>query len=97
MAPLTRFQVGVVGYGLSAKVFQIPFILASPEFELRAIVQRMGTSAKIEHPTCIIYTDADALFGDATIDLVIIATPPPTHFDLASKALKAGKNGCCQL
>ncbi|KAI9926946.1 hypothetical protein ASPWEDRAFT_177400 [Aspergillus wentii DTO 134E9] len=26
-------QVGVIGYGLSAKVFQIPFILASKGFE----------------------------------------------------------------
>ncbi|KAJ2969734.1 hypothetical protein NQ176_g8515 [Zarea fungicola] len=32
------FNVGVIGYGLSAKVFHIPFITVLPQFKLHAIV-----------------------------------------------------------
>merc|ERR1712230_263617 len=34
------YNVGVIGYGMSAKVFHIPLILRTPTFTLSAIVQR---------------------------------------------------------
>jgi predicted dehydrogenase len=37
-------------------------------------------------------TDFDSLLGDKELDAVAIATPVPTHFEIASKALKAGKH-----
>lgn len=37
-------------------------------------------------------TDADKLLSDPEIDCIIIATPASTHFQIASKALLAGKN-----
>jgi predicted dehydrogenase len=36
--------------------------------------------------------DAEAVFNDPEIDAVVIATPAGTHFDLASRALQAGKH-----
>src|SRR5437868_4954067 len=36
--------------------------------------------------------EVDDLFGDPSVDGVVIATIAPTHFDLARRALKAGKN-----
>jgi predicted dehydrogenase len=88
-----KYQVGVIGYGLSAKIFQIPFILASKDFELGAIVQRSGNSAAQDHPEVKIYRAPDDLFNDETIDVVVVSTPPSTHFTLASAALNAGKHG----
>lgn len=86
------FQVGIVGYGLSARVFHIPYVLASPAFALRAIVQRHGDTAQKDHPDAVVYRDADALFADATVDLVVVTTPPASHIALASAALAAGKH-----
>lgn len=86
-------QVGVIGYGLSAKVFQIPFIQASPSFRLQAIVSRSGDEALRDHPECKVYRNADELFADQCIDLVVVSTPPTTHFDLVSAALRADKHG----
>jgi len=40
-----QYSVGVIGYGLSAKVFHIPLISVVPEFKLYAIVQRRYASA----------------------------------------------------
>lgn len=93
MASSSKIRVGIIGYGLSAKVFQIPFLAASPAYELRAIVQRSGGSAQQDHPSCTVYRLADDLFADTDVDLVVVSTPPPTHFDLTSQALKAGKHG----
>src|SRR5262249_35552725 len=37
-------------------------------------------------------TDVEDLIGDPELDAIVIATPVFTHFDLASKALRAGKH-----
>jgi len=37
-------------------------------------------------------TDADAVLSDDRVQAVVLATPVPTHFDLASRALRAGKH-----
>ena len=37
-------------------------------------------------------TRLDDLFEDATLDGIVIATSAPTHFDVASRALRAGKH-----
>lgn len=88
-----KYRVGVIGYGLSAKVFQIPFIQSNPRFELGAIVQRSGSEAVKNHPSATIYRTAVDLFADPKIDVVVVSTPPPSHYEFVSGALKAGKNG----
>ncbi|VUC25261.1 unnamed protein product [Clonostachys rosea] len=77
-----KYRVGVIGYGLSSKVFHIPFILNNSRFELGAIVQRSGDEAKTRHSPVTIHRSTEALFEDKTIDLVVVSTPPPTHFPL---------------
>jgi predicted dehydrogenase len=37
-------------------------------------------------------SDPEKIINDKSLDAVIIATPPASHFDLASKALEAGKD-----
>src|SRR5260370_5353849 len=36
--------------------------------------------------------DADQVFANAEVDAVVIATPTRTHFDLAKRAMQAGKH-----
>lgn len=92
MAPV--FGVGIIGYGLSAKIFQIPYIKATPQFVLRGIVARSkANEAREDHPEVTVYESAAELLQDGGVDVVIVATPPNTHVDLASKALRAGKHG----
>lgn len=88
-----KYQVGVIGYGLSAKVFQIPYILSNPGFELRAIVQRSGNEAQEQHPEATIYRSPAELLVDERVDVVVVSTPPATHFELVAAALNAGKHG----
>jgi predicted dehydrogenase len=90
------WNVGVVGYGLSAKIFHIPLITAVPDFKLTAIVQRMPKSdddAEKDFPGVKGYRSADDLVKDATIDVVVITTAPDSHYALTKLALDAGKHG----
>ncbi|RFU76335.1 hypothetical protein TARUN_5902 [Trichoderma arundinaceum] len=89
------FNVGVVGYGLSAKVFHIPFIITTPGLKLHSIVQRSpksDDSAPADYPDLKHYTSSDDLIADAEVDVIIVTTPPDNHFDLTKKALEAGKH-----
>ncbi|KAH7178688.1 hypothetical protein DER46DRAFT_655943 [Fusarium sp. MPI-SDFR-AT-0072] len=89
------FNVGVVGYGMSAKIFHIPFLTQTPQFKLHAIVQRSpkeGNSAPADYPDIKHYTDYKDLFADSAVDLVVISTPPNNHFELTKAALEAGKH-----
>lgn len=87
------YQVGVIGYGLSAKVFQIPFFSAVKGFAIGAIVQRSGDDAARENLRVKVYRSADQLFGDPDIDVVVVSTPPSSHFSHVSSALHSGKHG----
>ncbi|KPM37836.1 hypothetical protein AK830_g8743 [Neonectria ditissima] len=89
------FNVGIVGYGASAKIFHIPFLSQTPQFKLYGIVQRSpkdGNSAPHDYPDIKHFTDYKALFADAAVDLVVISTPPNNHFELTKAALEAKKH-----
>src|SRR6266498_1306493 len=44
------------------------------------------------YPNVRVYSDYDELLADESIDGVVIATPVPTHYELAKRALGAGKH-----
>lgn len=89
-------NVAVVGYGLSAKVFHLPFILALPsDFRLHGIVQRSpkpDDDASKDHPTAKLYRSVDEVYADPEVDIVVITSIPETHFDMCKAALEAGKH-----
>lgn len=90
------YNVGVVGYGFSAKIFHIPFVAEIPELKLHAVVQRTPKpedDAAKDHPGIKSYRTADELVQDAAVDIVIITTAPDSHFALTKLALEAGKHG----
>jgi predicted dehydrogenase len=82
----------VLGFGFAGKVFHCPFIAAVPGLELSAIVQRKGDEASHAYPSARILRSPEEAFADPTIDLIVVATPSETHFDLAAQALQAGKH-----
>jgi len=90
--PEIPIRAAVLGYGLAGKVFHCPFISAVPGLELSAIVQRTGDAAAQAYPKARILRSADEALTDPTIDLIVVATPSETHFDLAAQALQAGKH-----
>ena len=96
MTSSTIWQVGIIGYGFSAKIFHIPFIQHSPHFNLHAVVQRNPTpdnNVTTDFPGVTSYHTTEDMLQDATVNIVIVTTPPDTHFRLTKLALEAGKHG----
>ncbi|GAA5999781.1 uncharacterized protein JCM10292_003742 [Rhodotorula paludigena] len=93
MAPT---KVAVVGVGMSAKVFHIPFILSYPDlFSLDVIVERSATptssKARDLYPgVTVVNTLEQALAED--IDAVWILAPNAEHYAYSKAVLEAGKH-----
>lgn len=81
---------------MSATIFHIPFITITPTLRLHSILQRNPSeskqSAPRDHPNIKHFTSLDQFLADADLDLVVITTPPQTHFPFAQQALQAGKH-----
>ncbi len=84
--------VGIIGFGLAAKVFHAPFVSAVPGLRLAAFVERRGDEAHKAYPATKTVRTVEELLGDPDIELVVVATPNETHFRLAKQALEAGKH-----
>jgi len=85
-------RAGVVGFGLGGRIFHAPFLKAINGLELAAIMQRHGNEAAEAYPGVAIVHTLEELLALPSLDLVVITTPPSTHFDLARRALEAGKH-----
>jgi scyllo-inositol 2-dehydrogenase (NADP+) len=84
--------VAVIGFGLAGQVFHAPFASAVPGLRLEAIVQRKGDEAAKAYPAARILRTVDEALKDSAVQLIVVATPNETHFELAKQALLAGKH-----
>ncbi|MBT2533216.1 Gfo/Idh/MocA family oxidoreductase [Arthrobacter sp. ISL-48] len=87
-------RTGLVGFGISGGVFHAPLIEADPDYSLDVIVtadpERAAEAAR-RYPKARVVPTPEALFALATdLDLLILGTPPLTHFDLAATAISHG-------
>jgi len=85
-------KVGLVGYGISAKVFHAPFIATNKNYQLVSVVERHKQESKEKFPDVQVVRSMEELLQNDSIDLVVITTPNETHFPYAKSALEAGKN-----
>jgi predicted dehydrogenase len=77
---------------MAGQVFHAPLIHANPHLRLTHIVQRHGGQSQERYPQAKVVRDLNPLLTDASISLVVIATPNTTHFEIAAQALEAGKH-----
>jgi predicted dehydrogenase len=91
MEPL---KVAVVGYGYWGPNL-VRNVVASCAMELAGLCERDQQRAdafRARMPGVRVESDLEALLLDASIDAVIVATPPTTHYALCKRALMAGKH-----
>jgi predicted dehydrogenase len=87
-----QLNVAVIGYGMAAKVFHTPLISSVRGLRLSHIVSTKPDVVKHDWPgVAVLATPADA-FAHPDIDLIVVATPNDSHFDLAQRTLAAGKH-----
>ena len=85
-------NTGLVGFGISAKVFHAPFLDLNPHFRLTKVVERNRQDSKSVYPDVEVDRSMEELLKDESIELVVITTPNETHFPYAKQALLAGKH-----
>lgn len=89
---MRRLRVGLIGYGLAGSTFHAPVIAAVPSLSLTTVVTSRVAAVERDLPGVRIAATSEHLFTDPTIELIAIATPNDTHFELARRALRAGKH-----
>lgn len=89
---VNEIRVGLIGYGMAARTFHLPIIQSVPHLKLKKVVSRHPDPVLDRDPSVEVVQEAAALLQDEAIDLVVIATPNGSHFDLARQALLAHKH-----
>ncbi|MDD2512174.1 MAG: oxidoreductase [Proteiniphilum sp.] len=91
----TNIRTGIIGYGLSGRVFHAPFIDVVEGYDLTKIsTSRPASIAMIEerYPVTAVVPDGKSIIDDPEIDLVIVTSPNTDHFRWSREALLAGKH-----
>jgi myo-inositol 2-dehydrogenase/D-chiro-inositol 1-dehydrogenase len=90
-------RLGVIGCGRIGRV-HADSIDVHPRAELAYVydpiedaAREVGTRFAAEWGT-----DVDAIIDDPSIDAVVVASPTPTHVDLLTRAVQAGKSVLCE-
>lgn len=87
-------NVAVVGYGYWGPNL-VRNVTGSSTMQLAALCERDQTRAdafRSRMPGVTVQSDFDELLLDPSLDAVVIATPPNTHYPLCKRALQAGKH-----
>jgi predicted dehydrogenase len=87
-------RTAVAGFGLSGSVFHAPYIASNPAYQLAVIAtsdEARQAKARERYPQAkTVETPRDILAHADQLDLIVLGTPPATHYPLAKAALEAG-------
>jgi predicted dehydrogenase len=95
----SRLRVGLIGLGKVALDIHVPACRAVSDLEIAcacepATTRRQDFERRTGMP--VRYSDAASMLASEHPDLVIVATPPQTHFDLCLLALQQGAHVFCE-
>ena len=85
-------KAGLTAYGLSGRVFHAPLLYAHPGFRLHSILQRSKKDVLEKYPEVQLVRSFEELLAQADIELLVINTPEYLHYEMAKKALEAGRH-----
>ncbi|GEL14856.1 Gfo/Idh/MocA family protein [Pediococcus cellicola] len=92
---MKTIKVGLIGIGTWAQYGVIPILNLLPQFKLLAVQSRSISKARDfaqEHEVPFYYNNEDELLSNDELDLIMVTTPAPTHFQYAKKAILADKD-----
>lgn len=92
MIRVGTIRVGLIGFGMAGRIFHAPLLSSVEGIELAAVVERSSNKAAARYQRIVTYRSLDEMLADSSLDLLVVATPNTTHFELARRILSAGKN-----
>src|SRR6185312_2717169 len=94
MPNTSPIRTGIIGFGLSGRVFHAPFVATNPAYSLDLIAtsdqERAADARRMHAGTEIVETPAQLLARANELDLVILASPAHVHLEQGLAALAAG-------
>jgi len=94
-----KLHVGIIGAGRIGRVHAETLAFRTPEAQIVAITDLNQDAARELAGRCSIpnvVSSVDDIFGDKTIDAVLICSSTDTHAALIARAAKAGKHIFCE-
>ena len=86
-------RVGIIGFGFAGTTFHAPLIRTMPGMEIAAVSSSDAAKVRAALGSSVqVYGDPKAMINDADIDLVVVASPNATHYELAALALDHGRH-----
>ncbi len=92
ITPSEKIRIGLIGFGLSGRVFHATLLKALPEYEIVKVYTSRPQELATELPNAKAVTNVDEIFQDPNIDLVINTAPNAFHYTYSAAALEAGKH-----
>lgn len=84
-------NVALLGYGFAGKTFHAPLLKCVPGLVLSYVVSNDAAKVRKDLDVAVLAKPEEA-FALPEINLIVIATPNPTHFDLARGGLLSDKH-----
>lgn len=84
--------VALASYGMSGQVFHGPLIQENPGFRMVSILERSKNLSSSRYPGIRIERDYKALLNNDEVELIIVNTPDPFHYEMSLQALEAKKH-----
>jgi predicted dehydrogenase len=92
MDGMSDVGVALIGYGFVGENFHAPLIDATDGLKLAVISSSKPDKVHERFPRVTVANTPEAAIADASVDLVVIASPNTSHVPLATAALHAGKH-----
>lgn len=89
---MNRISTGLVGFGLSGKIFHAPFLHVNKSFELKMVVERHHEESKKIYPYVEVVKSITDLLQDKEIEMVVLGVPNICHYQYTKECLEAGKH-----
>ena len=95
---MEKITVGFIANGKSTNRYHLPFILQlQDKFIVKKIYARHLEKKEWDRIEGVTYTDQlDDILKDDEINLVVICTPAPSHYDYVQQVLHANKHCVCE-
>lgn len=88
---LKQVKIGQIGFGLwGSKLFN--YFSGHPGFSVERIAIRDMAKQRDNIKWGLLCNSIDPILKDPSIKAVVVATPAPTHFEIAKKVLESGKH-----
>lgn len=89
---MEKINVGIIGFGLSGRVFHSSLLKANSDFQIKKIFSSKKEKVHQIFPDVEVTESLDNIFSDPKLNLIIICGPNETHYEQTKRALLFGKN-----